>query len=634
MMLRNNLTASSFDEMSYTFSNAGMETLAKTRSHARYLSRFEPVKLECCVNSCMCFTGPHADLNECPRCKMSRLNESGQARRTFSYMPLIPRLRAFVSNRAYATRLQYRAEEHAKSRRNGITTDIFDGLHYRSLLGERVVAGDQHLAHHYFSDHRDIALGFATDGFAPFKKRKQTAWILLVFNYNLPPDQRFQQDNILCVGIIPGPKKPWDADSFIYPLVQELLELAVGVSAYDALSRSVFALHAYVITAFGDIPAVSMLMNMKGHNGVSPCRMCEIKGIGIPNSRNRTLYVPLSRRGHPRATDVIEYRPEELPLRSHNRFMAQAKAVESAPTETQREELAKASGIKGVPLLSDLGSLRFPQSFPYDFMHLIWENLIPNLVLFWSGRYKGMDNGQPYVLEPHDWQVVGATSAEATKTIPSSFGASIPDPAKDCSYFTSSTWSVWSLFIAPTVLRDRFPEAQYYKHFCSLVRILNLCLQFEISEKDIDEIESGIRSWVVDYERCVPPPFVSGKSKAESIHASSLYYQHNPERLPACPLTIHALLHIPDQIRWMGPCWTTWAFPIERQCGYFQRRIQSRRNPYVSMDQHLTDLSQLRQIKLLYNLTDEQLGKPPKYPSLRTKVLENCTLRLSIFTLI
>jgi hypothetical protein len=46
--------------------------------------------------------------------------------------------------------------------------------------------------------------------------------------------------------------------------------------------------------------------------------------------------------------------------------------VESALTDIQREELANAYGIKGVPLLSALGSLRFPQSFPYDFMHLIW----------------------------------------------------------------------------------------------------------------------------------------------------------------------------------------------------------------------------------------------------------------------
>ena len=505
MKIRNNLTDTTFHEMSYNFSNAGMKNLAQTRSLVQDLSRFKPVKFACCINSCICYTGPYADLDKCPNCGTSRLNESGQARRIFSYMPLIPRLRALMSNRTYATHLQYRADEHAKTCRPGTKTDIFDGLHYRSLLEERVVVGDRTYPHNYFSDNRDIALGFATDGFAPFKKRKQTAWILLIFNYNLPPEQRFRRDNILCVGIIPGPKKPWDADSFIHPLVRELLELAVGVSAYDALSRSVFALHAYLITGFGDIPAVSMLMHMKGHNGVCPCRMCGILGIRIPDSRNKTHYVPLSRRNHPAPTDVVEYRPEELPLRSHDQFMAQAKAVESAPTEVQREELAKAYGIKGTPLLSALGSLRFPQSFPYDFMHLIWENLIPNLVLFWSGRYKGMDEGQPYVLSPDIWQAVGTASAAATRTIPSSFGSSIPNPAKDCSSFTSSTWSVWSLFIAPTVLRGRFPDDRYYKHFCSLVKILNLCLQFEISGEDIDEIKLGICKWVEDYERCVRP---------------------------------------------------------------------------------------------------------------------------------
>ena len=128
-------------------------------------------------------------------------------------------------------------------------------------------------------------------------------------------------------------------------------------------------------------------------------------------------------------------------------------------------------------------------------------------------------------------------------------------------------------------------------------------------------------------------PFVSEEMKADSTYASSLYYQHKPERLPACPLIIHALLHIPDQIRWMGPCWTTWAFPIERQCGYFQRSIQSQRNPYMSMDRHLTDLSQFQQIKNLYNLTDEQLGKVPKDPSLHTKCLEDCKSHPGTFIL-
>jgi len=64
---------------------------------------------------------------------------------------------------------------------------------------------------------------------------------------------------------------------------------------------------------------------------------------------------------------------------------------------------------------------------------------------------------------------------------------------------------MWSLFIAPTMLQGRFPKDCYYNHFCSLIRILNLCLQFEISKEDINDIESGIYKWVVDYERCVPP---------------------------------------------------------------------------------------------------------------------------------
>ena len=102
--------------------------IAKTRSHVRALARFEPVEFACCINSCICYTALYADLDKCPNCKTSRLNESGRARRMFLYMPLIPRLRALMSNRTYATRLQYRADEHAKSCKPGTITDISDGL--------------------------------------------------------------------------------------------------------------------------------------------------------------------------------------------------------------------------------------------------------------------------------------------------------------------------------------------------------------------------------------------------------------------------------------------------------------------------------------------------------------------------
>jgi hypothetical protein len=143
------------------------------------------------------------------------------------------------------------------------------------------------------------------------------------------------------------------------------------------------------------------------------------------------LYMLLSHCNHPEPTDVNKYDPGNLLLCEHNSFLAQAKSLQDACTDKDCEELMKAYGIKSIPLLRALTSLRFPWSFLYNFMHLIWENLILNLILIWSGCFKGIDKGKQYIIDPPAWQHVGTDSTEATKTIPLSFGGAIPNPAKD-----------------------------------------------------------------------------------------------------------------------------------------------------------------------------------------------------------
>jgi hypothetical protein len=197
-----------------------------------------------------------------------------------------------------AASMQYRAGHKHDA---GMTRDVFDSRCYRRLLKKKIQVGDDVLNQTYFGDHRDVALGLSTDGFAPFKRRKQTAWPLILFNYNLPPDIRFHLEFILAVGVIPGPKKPKDMDSFLWPLMQELLRLGKGVAAFDVLESTRFALRAFLILVFGDIPAMSMVMCMKGHNGYAPCRMCKITGLRIPDSANKIHYVPLNRATHPGA---------------------------------------------------------------------------------------------------------------------------------------------------------------------------------------------------------------------------------------------------------------------------------------------------------------------------------------------
>lgn len=113
-------------------------------------------------------------------------------------------------------------------------------------------------------------------------------------------------------------------DSFLWPLIHELLCLAAGISTYNILKRELFLLRAHLIVIFGDIPAISMVMWMKGHNGFSPCRMCEIQGLQIPGSSATTHYVPLYRTQHPHLTNgaIPAHDPAHLPLRTHERILA------------------------------------------------------------------------------------------------------------------------------------------------------------------------------------------------------------------------------------------------------------------------------------------------------------------------
>ena len=62
------------------------------------------------------------------------------------------------------------------------------------------------------------------------------------------------------MGVIPGPQKPTDADSYAYPLLMELLEFFSGIATFDVEQDEMFALHAYLIAVFGDILAISMIM--------------------------------------------------------------------------------------------------------------------------------------------------------------------------------------------------------------------------------------------------------------------------------------------------------------------------------------------------------------------------------------
>lgn len=92
-----------------------------------------------------------------------------------------------------------------------------------------------------------------------------------------------------------------------------------------------------------------------------------------------------------------------------------------------------------------------------------------------------------------------------------------------------------------------------------------------------------------------------------------IIYQNDINRVSACPVTVHSLLHVADGIEAAGPVWVYWAFVMERYCGFLKHSgVWNRRNPYKSLDQRVLNVSRLHILKLKYGLMDVL---PPKQSS-------------------
>ena len=452
-----------------------------------------PQIYECCAKSCICYAGPFSDLTVCPECNTPRKNAAGAPQNTYSYLPIIPQLRALYCCPRTAEKLQYR---HNYKRDNSVIQDIFDGDRYHQLCQTYVSIDGKRQPYKFFEDPREIALGLSADGMCPFKRRKHSCWPLILLNYNLPPDERIHLGNILCVGVIPGPKSPKHLSSFLWPLIEELLELAAGTPAVDSRNAVVFALRAHLMSVFGDIPAITKFLEFVGHNGRYPCRFCLIMAIRGPTSKGGThLYCPLHR------PDGSVVQPFNLPLRTHHNTVEKGLEVLQAPSENARTQLATNSGVKGVSLLARLPSISIPFSFPIDIMHLVWINLIPQLVKLWTGEFNGLDDGtESYMMHPTVWMSLGSTVAGSGATVPSSFGCRVPDISKP-GHRTAECWSIFATQLAPHLLRRRFRKPTYYTHFVRLIKLLNQCTTFTMLRSDLVEIRTGFAEWVQDFEK-------------------------------------------------------------------------------------------------------------------------------------
>lgn len=501
------LGTNAFEKLRFTFPELGeIPSIKALRSQMESLAGLKPKLYNICQNVCICYTGAHANATHCPYCKQPRFRPNGKdPYRQFPYLPVIPQLQALYANAETAKAMRHRSEHHLDNAEDplGTISDIYDASHYQSLLDKHVIVDGRRLPHRFFQYPQDVLLVKLTDGFRLFKRGNHTSWPLIFINANLEPSGRYHVNDVLCVGLIPGPHKPKDFDSFMSIIVEELEKGAIGVQTYDALIDDLCCMHVYAPFGCGDMPAVAMAYTGgKQHNAKHSCRACPMEGVRVPHSRNPVHYVPVERPpGYP--APVPSYDIHNPPRRKHRSYLAQASLVDNADSKRDSDRLSTLYGINGTPITVRIPGVRFPSSYPFDLMHLL-ENMFKNYTLHISGKFKGFDNGvEDYILSDAAWKEIGATTAEANRTMPSTFGRKIPNIAEERTFFTAEAYIVWWTMYAPILLQGRFSDVRYYTHIISFISIVNRCLAFSSTQAERTKLRSDIITWYQEYERCV-----------------------------------------------------------------------------------------------------------------------------------
>src|SRR5450759_1225488 len=172
------------------------------------------------------------------------------------YFPLIPRLKLSYADPELAMLYQW----HAVNQNETEVTGPVDGTSWKQFREKYPTK---------MADPQSLLLGLAMDGVSPFKMSGHSTpysiWPVIVNTYNLPPWLATKHGYCWLVMILPGPDQiPQDKlDTYLRPLIEELLKLWTGVEAIDGSIASdigprQFTLRAALFCTMHDWPGLEI----------------------------------------------------------------------------------------------------------------------------------------------------------------------------------------------------------------------------------------------------------------------------------------------------------------------------------------------------------------------------------------
>ena len=250
----------------------------------------------------------------------------------------------------------------------------------------------------------------------------------------------------------------------------------------------------FILLVLADTIAMTQVSGSVGHHGRKGCRLlCGF--VGRNKIRGPHYYPALLRPNgfeNHRTSSHQDVDVNTLPIPDPIKYKQDLFSVINSLTNGEYEKRRLETGIGKPSIFTRIPRiLPLPTCFGGDLMHQPLINLSALLLDLWCARPDARDFDRnsvwPWAVLVRDiWIQHGKKVADATKFLPTSFGRPPQNPQEKI----SSGYKAWELLtyiygLGPAVFFNIIPDI-YYKHFCRLVRGIQIIYQRCISREQLN----------------------------------------------------------------------------------------------------------------------------------------------------
>ena len=553
-----------------------------------------------CIDSCAGFTGPYARLEECPRCHKPRydpeiLAKSGGMkkvrRKAFMTLPVGPQLQSHLKSPGMAQKMHYRRDKTPDILKNRnlaegfVRDDVLSGSDYLDAVEGGVI------------EDNDIVLMLSMDGAQLLKNKQSDTYIYIWIILNLAPDERYKIRHILPGGIIPGPGKPKDIDSFLFPGLAHLSALQRdGLKVWDGYRNEKYVCFLFLLLVLADAVAMAELSASVGHHGKRGCRLlCRFSGRNKVGGSHYYPALLCPRDFDNPASDHPDVDVHSITTVDAVKYREDLNSVLRSSTNTEYTEQRLETGLRKASIFQGVHRiLELPTCFPGDIMHQPVINLTALMFDLWCDRAacrKGVRGTWDWaVLKGDVWKAHGQEVADAAPWFPRSFDRTPRNPAKKL----SSGYKAWELLLyfyglGPGLFYQILPE-RYYRHYCKLVVGIQVFYQRKITQHQLETAHKSLLEWVVEFEH--------------------LYYQRKAEHLHFVRQCVHALVHLgPETVR-LGPPSLSAQWTMERVIGIFGSLLRQPSNLFANLREQARKVTEINAVVAMWPEIEHQKDDP------------------------